>query len=432
MKIILISSFFLFLLSFFSYRKLFNFIILIIMVIIYCSLPELDNFSRFFLLFLILNSSMILTYNKLNLEFDPNTLLILNLISTFLIILSNNLFLLYLLIEIQTFSLFILIGKNKKSIKSIEAALKYFLMGGLSSGLFLLGLVFLYKNNINLDITNFNSLDLNNLGSKLSYLSINLSIIFKLALFPLQFWISDIYEGVNLNILLILSTLPKISLIVIILKIINNNSFYLSFSFFSIIIGSLGAFNQTKINRLIAYSGVANIGFIILSMNLLNSFGFESSLVYIIVYFFTLSSLIIILSSSKNKFIIFLNNSWFNIKPIGLVIVILILSLSGLPPLLGFFSKWLVFLSLVESGKLFLSISIILMTSLSVGFYLRLVKIIFFHNNSSLVKFERILSKPKFLNYNIYIMINFIFIMNIILMLNPNIISLLSSWSLIN
>ena len=339
MKIILISSFFLFLLSFFSYRKLFNFIILIIMVIIYCSLPELDNFSRFFLLFLILNSSMILTYNKLNLEFDPNTLLILNLISTFLIILSNNLFLLYLLIEIQTFSLFILIGKNKKSIKSIEAALKYFLMGGLSSGLFLLGLVFLYKNNINLDITNFNSLDLNNLGSKLSYLSINLSIIFKLALFPLQFWISDIYEGVNLNILLILSTLPKISLIVIILKIINNNSFYLSFSFFSIIIGSLGAFNQTKINRLIAYSGVANIGFIILSMNLLNSFGFESSLVYIIVYFFTLSSLIIILSSSKNKFIIFLNNSWFNIKPIGLVIVILILSLSGLPPLLGFFSK---------------------------------------------------------------------------------------------
>ena len=432
MKIILISSFFLFLLSFFSYRKLFNFIILIIMVIIYCSLPELDNFSRFFLLFLILNSSMILTYNKLNLEFDPNTLLILNLISTFLIILSNNLFLLYLLIEIQTFSLFILIGKNKKSIKSIEAALKYFLMGGLSSGLFLLGLVFLYKNNINLDITNFNSLDLNNLGSKLSYLSINLSIIFKLALFPLQFWISDIYEGVNLNILLILSTLPKISLIVIILKIINNNSFYLSFSFFSIIIGSLGAFNQTKINRLIAYSGVANIGFIILSMNLLNSFGFESSLVYIIVYFFTLSSLIIILSSSKNKFIIFLNNSWFNIKPIGLVIVILILSLSGLPPLLGFFSKWLVFLSLVESGKLFLSRSIILMTSLSVGFYLRLVKIIFFHNNSSLVKFERILSKPKFLNYNIYIMINFIFIMNIILMLNPNIISLLSSWSLIN
>ena len=432
MKIILISSFFLFLLSFFSYRKLFNFIILIIMVIIYCSLPELDNFSRFFLLFLILNSSMILTYNKLNLEFDPNTLLILNLISTFLIILSNNLFLLYLLIEIQTFSLFILIGKNKKSIKSIEAALKYFLMGGLSSGLFLLGLVFLYKNNINLDITNFNSLDLNNLGSKLSYLSINLSIIFKLALFPLQFWISDIYEGVNLNILLILSTLPKISLIVIILKIINNNSFYLSFSFFSIIIGSLGAFNQTKINRLIAYSGVANIGFIILSMNLLNSFGFESSLVYIIVYFFTLSSLIIILSSSKNKFIIFLNNSWFNIKPIGLVIVILILSLSGLPPLLGFFSKWLVFLSLVESGKLFLSISIILMTSLSVGFYLRLVKIIFFHNNSSLVKFERILSKPKFLNYNIYIMINFIFIMNMILMLNPNIISLLSSWSLIN
>jgi NADH-quinone oxidoreductase subunit N len=157
------------------------------MVLIYCSIPELDNLSRFFILFLILNSSMILSYNKLNLEFDPNSLLILNLLSTFLIILSSNLFLLYLLVEIQTFSLFILIGKNKKSIKSIEAALKYFLMGGLSSGLFLLGLVFLYKNNINLDITNFNSLDLNSLGSKLSYLCINLSIIFKLALFPLQF-----------------------------------------------------------------------------------------------------------------------------------------------------------------------------------------------------------------------------------------------------
>jgi NADH:ubiquinone oxidoreductase subunit 2 (subunit N) len=253
-----------------------------------------------------------------------------------------------------------------------------------------------------------------------------------LALFPLQFWISDIYEGVNLNILLILSTLPKISLIVIILKIINNNSFYLGFSLFSIIVGSLGAFNQTKINRLIAYSGVANIGFVVLSMNLLNSFGLESSLVYIIIYFITLSSLIIILSSSRNKFIIFLNNSWFNMKPIGLVIIILILSISGLPPLLGFFSKWLVFLSLVESGKLFLSVVIILMTSLSVGFYLRLIKIIFFHNNSSLVKFEKILSKPKFLNYNIYIIVNFIFIMSMILMLNPNFISLISSWSLIS
>nr|AER54503.1 NADH dehydrogenase subunit 2 [Ectopleura larynx] len=430
MKFIIISSLILFLLSFFSNKKIYNPLIFLIFLSISPLLSnDHNNLIKFFSSFLLINTALLLFYKELDLKFDPNILLILNIFSTLSIIISNNLLLIYFLIEIQTFSLFILIGKNKKSLKSIEAAIKYFLLGGISSGLFLLGLIFLYKNSMSLKIDSFNDLSFLNLNSNLSIICLNLSLIFKLAIFPLHYWISDIYEGVRLNILLLLSSLPKLSLLVVLFKIIDNNSFYLIFSLASIIIGSLGAFNQTKINRLIAYSGVVNIGFILLAMNLINCFGFESSITYLIVYFLTLSSLIIYLSPSKNEFIILLNNTWFNNKFLGIVITVLILSISGLPPFLGFFSKWIIFSSLIQNEKFMISFIVILLTAISVGFYLRLIKIIYLQDKSSFLKFENILLRPKILNFNILILVNLIFLLNLIYLTNPNFLILIASWA---
>ena len=356
-----------------------------------------------------------------NLNFEIFFLNLMVLLGSLMIITSDHLIVIYLGLELQTFSIFILISKNKNSIKSSESALKYFILGTLSSGLFLLGLTFIFYLGLSLNLKELN-LSLNffqELKNIPSFL-ISISLFFKLALFPLHFWIADIYEGSTWEVISSVAIIPKISVLSVILQILHCSDFFLICSILSIIIGTFGAMNQTKMKRLLAYSGISHIGFIMMGLSLLTNQGYESSLIYLIIYIITMLGIFLLIYQtylSGNYYIIELGGLSIINKVLALSWLIFFLSISGIPPLSGFISKWLIIVLLLDYKYVLLSSLVIIFSAISAGYYLRVVKISYFQKKSSFMVWEQILTKNKsdynllsyFLGFSIYITIIIIF-----------------------
>lgn len=356
------------------------------------------------------------------------------LFGSIIIILCDNLIILYLGLELQTFSLFILIAKNRISVKSSESALKYFILGALSSGLFLLGVSFIFSTGLNLNLKEiFINCSYNNSLIKISFSLICLSLFFKLAIFPLHFWIPDIYEGSSWEVISLISTIPKISVLSIILQIISYSDFFITCGLLSIIIGSLGAINQTKMKRLLAYSGIAHVGFIILGIGLLCNESYGASFVYLYIYMISMVgifSLIYISKFSKNYFIIELAGLSTINKVLALTWLIFFLSIGGIPPLAGFISKWFILLTLINFNYLISVLICLVFSAISIGYYLRIIKIIYFQKNSSYFIWENLLKvKETYHNKIVFYILGLVIYITVTLIIHPN--SILNPFCLI-
>lgn len=351
--------------------------------------------------------------------FDVYCLLILVFIGSLILIISDNLLTLYLGLELQTFSIFILIAKNRTSIKSSEAGLKYFMLGAISSGFYLLSLVllFLYGFSLNIkDILFFS-------GDYIIFISITLiclSMCFKLSLFPFHFWIPDIYEGSSWDILMLISTLPKISVICIIIQILINSSVLLSFSLLSIGIGTLGALNQSKLKRFLAYSGISHMGFIILGYVILSQSNMIIGSLYLIIYILTMLSLLMLIINNniKNDYIIELGGLKFTNKILAITLILLILSVAGIPPLSGFISKWYLIWIIIENKYNISSVIVILFSAIGLGYYLRIVKTVYFQKKGSYFLWKNILEDNSSNQDLPYLSLGFMFFITLFLIFN--------------
>ena len=301
-------------------------------------------------------------------------------IGSLTIILTDNLFVLYLGLELQTFPIFILISKNRLWLKSSEAGLKYFILGALSSGVFLLGSSLIYAKGLSLNI----NLLWNSFNEECSFywVMILLPLLFKLGVAPLHFWVPDIYEGSNWRTIGILSTISKLSVIYLVFQIQPITKLLLLSSSISIIIGVLGALNQTKLKRLLGYSGITHIGFLILLFSSLTSQFLLLPNFYLFTYMIGLVVLVYLfvkLNLTKDSYLIELQNKQTQLE--NVIIIILILSLAGIPPLSGFIGKWILFVSLLDSNYIFICIVCVIFSFIGAVYYLRLVKLIYFNKN---------------------------------------------------
>ena len=346
------------------------------------------------------------------------------LIGSIIIITHSHLIYIYIGLELQTFSTLILIAKNKFSIKSIEASIKYFILGAISSGIYLLGVYFLYYYNSSLDLT-INKLSIDNPVIIAAFSLIMITFLFKLSIAPFHFWIMDIYEGSTWKIISIVSTIPKISAFSILVEILTNTESIILCALLSIITGTLGAINQNKLKRLIAYSTVSNLGIILTGLVISNNIGIEISLFYLVVYTLislSLFILIINLTNWKNDFIIELGGFQLSNKSILLTWLVVILSISGFPPLAGFINKWFIIWQLLSFDYFFFSIVIILFSVLSFVYYLRIIKILFFEENDIILNWNKILLPRPTNNYS-YInntFLGYLIFFSIMLIINPN------------
>lgn len=419
-----------------------------------------DNLSFFFKFAVLLTSfiCILFSWNYCEYEnikvFEYLLLLLLSIVGILTIISSYDLITMYLAIELQSLCFYIVTNLKFYSNFSIEAGLKYFILGALSSGILLFGCSLLYGFT---GLTNF--LDLNILfyyytledfnfnhykGALIGIIFIYCGILFKIGIVPFHMWVSDIYEGSPTNITFFFAIVPQISILSLLLRL--NIIFiyaylkylYIFFMFLAILtilVGTLGAIYQTKLKRILAYSGISNMGYILTAALTVNIESIYSIVFYIIVYNMVTMGLWILLLSFRNesnliKFkeigdIVLLFNSN---KYMSIILFIFLFSAMGIPPMLGFFSKLFILLNVIELKMYFFAIFLIILNSIGVIYYLRFIKVMYFSVSNKFLFLTTIsYIKALFLIFLAYLNIFFFFYPNHILLLIHNLILFLFS-----
>ena len=354
-------------------------------------------------------------------SWDNFFLILMIMLGSFVIVLSNNLILVYLGLELQTFSLFVLISGNRSSIKGKEASLKYFILGALSSGLFLLAVSILYYNTQSISVESLNQFS--GCYQEWNFLKtiLLLSVFFKLSLFPLHFWIPDIYEGSDLYVVLLIGSLPKISILGFLFQLELFHYIFYGCCLGSIVVGTFGAINQTKIKRLLAYSGITHMGLCLLAFSLFFKGGISCSLNYIIIYIINFSPVIILIFlnvPTKESIAGLSGYSTINMS-LGLSWCLLLLSMAGLPPLSGFLIKWWVILIMFVNEFNFIGLFCIILSAIGFVYYLRISKIIYLDKPHSYNIWNTVLSSNDE-NYLNKVLLGFLFYFCLLFIINPN------------
>jgi NADH-quinone oxidoreductase subunit N len=317
-----------------------------------------------------------------------------------LLVSSFNLFGAYVSLEGLTFSLYILAGMNYNSQNSIEAGIKYFCLGALSSGLLLFGiaLLFIITKTLNFAELRYLFQELDQLPRLLSF---SLTFIFfgfwfKLSIFPCHVWAPDVYEGVLTPVTLFFATVVKLSIFsffVRVLFFLLGTRLFLTFwqplilfvAAGSIVFGALGALVQTKLKRFVGYTAINQMGYLFIGLSSGSSLGLQSSFVFLYVYLITtllLFAILLYVSDSRTGadvlFINQLNTFGQQHRNLSLILAIVLFSMAGIPPLAGFFGKFFLLFSAHQSGNHSLVFLGLVMNVISGFYYLQIVKCLFF------------------------------------------------------
>lgn len=426
---------------------------------IYSGLFQITLFTQLFDIVIVLTGSVILiAWPLINHKFIDNNLelneanqnilsinnyrikysiiVLISTLGSLLLVSSSNLITLYLSLELQSFGVYILASLYRHSELAISAGLKYFLLGSLASCIILLGcgLIYTFTGLTNLEsiYSMISVIDNNNnilLGFSLGLILIFIGLLFKIAAAPLHNWAPDVYADSATIITTWLTIIPKISIFLILFEIqthinlieniniiselnplnniINNNSLWsknllLISSLLSLLIGTILGLAQSKLKRLLAYSTISHVGFILLALAINSEQSIEALIFYIIQYTITnLNTFLIIILFGyiiKNSFrdliqsimvedetgtendinyISELKGQFFLNPVLSISLTICLFSMAGIPPLIGFFSKQFVLYSAIQNGYYFMSIIAIIVSIISASYYLKLIKIIF-------------------------------------------------------
>ncbi|MFN3996109.1 MAG: NADH-quinone oxidoreductase subunit N, partial [bacterium] len=324
-----------------------------------------DIYFKFFLIFLSIIYLIYSNFYVNKMHFNDFEYLIL----LFFIILSFNYFIIvtdiisfYLLLEIQSFGFYLLTALNKKNQYSIESGLKYFVLSSFSSIILLFGFSFLYGITGTLNINDFYLFFLNVIWNDYSVviyifniLLVTLAIFFKLYVAPFHIWISDIYQGAPTSSTAFFATITSFPLFYFFSKFylifFSIMEFYLYYFIFisvilSMLIGSFSALYQKKIKRLVAFSSVGSIGYILIGFLEENPILLSNAFNYFIIYIINIISIFIVflnLYLKKSNFFLerfsMLSNFITKNKLFGLIIVCFFFTASGMPPFSLFFAK---------------------------------------------------------------------------------------------
>lgn len=334
---------------------------------------------------------------------------------------TSDLISLFLSIELQSYGLYIISTLYRDSESATASGLTYFLLGGLSSCFILLGSTLLYvkSGTTKLDdlymitnISEFHSDGLNDLNLPLIILAVG--FLFKVSAAPFHFWSPDVYDGLPTIVTTYVAIIAKISIFVFLLRLVYYTDFdssdftwkniLLLSSLLSLIIGSVLGLTQFRIKRLYAYSTISHVGFILLALSINSPESIKSFIFYLLQYSISnLNAFMILISvgfslyiyvydNKDKKYLIEPNNSpiqlinqmkgYFYINPyMSLSFAVTIFSFIGIPPMIGFFAKQMVLSAALDNGYIFISLVAILTSVVGAGYYLNLIKQIFFHPN---------------------------------------------------
>lgn len=332
-----------------------------------------------------------------------------------MVMISANHFLsVYIGIELLSLSLYAMVALNRDSIASTEAAMKYFVLGALASGLLLYGMSMIYGATGTLEISAIAERLFNGQANKtilgFGVVFLVAGIAFKLGVVPFHMWIPDVYHGAPTAVTLFIASAPKLAAFAIVIRMLVNGLIVASadwqamliiLSVLSMAVGNFAAIAQTNLKRMLAYSAISHMGFMLLGMVTgvvggdarfaLNAY--SSSMFYVITYVLTSAGtfgMILLLAragfeSDEISDFAGLNkrSPWF-----AALMMMMMFSMAGVPFFVGFFAKFSVLQAVVAAGYLWLAIAAVLFSLVGAYYYLRVVKVMYFDPPANAARIE--------------------------------------------
>ncbi len=363
-----------------------------------------DPFAVFFKVLVLMASALTLVISQDYMErqgiarFEYAILVIFATLGMMIMVSASNLLSLYLGLEMQSLSLYVIATFNRDDERSTEAGLKYFVLGAVASGMLLYGSSLVYGFAGTTDFAALGALFADghgphaSLGLIVGIVFILAGLSFKVSAVPFHMWTPDVYEGAPTPVTAFFSVGPKIAAIALFIRVMIGpfgdltqhwQQIIILISVASMLLGAFAAINQTNIKRLMAYSSIGHVGYALIGLAVADEAGIRGIMIYMAVYLFmNIGAFACILTMRRGERMVENISDLAGMSKshpmIAAAIAVFMFSMAGIPPLAGFFSKLYIFFAAVDAGFYGLAIIGVLSSVVGAFYYLRVIKVVYF------------------------------------------------------
>ncbi len=371
-----------------------------------------DGFARFAKVAILLSGAAVLVMSQEYmarrglLRFEYPVLVVLSVIGMMMMVSAGDLIALYMGLELQSLALYVVASLRRDSARSTEAGLKYFVLGALSSGLLLYGASLVYGYS---GTTLFSGIIAaageghTSLGLLLGLVFMISGLAFKVSAVPFHMWTPDVYEGSPTPVTAFFATAPKMAAMGLFARLMHDafggvtgdwGQVIALISVLSMFLGAIAAIGQTNIKRLMAYSSIAHMGYALMGLAAGTQFGVQALLIYMAIYItMNIGTFAFILSMERDGAPVTdirSLNLYARAEPgRALAMLILLFSLAGVPPLVGFFGKFYVLRAAYDAGLAWLAIAGVIASVIGAFYYLRIVFFMYFGQEGETLQANR-------------------------------------------
>lgn len=323
-----------------------------------------------------------------------------SIVGMMLMVSANNLLMLYLGLELLSLCLYALVAFNRDNSNASEAAMKYFVLGAIASGMLLYGMSILYGLSGSLQLSEIavavsqaaEADNAQNIGMIFGLVFVVVALAFKLGAVPFHMWMPDVYHGSPTAVTALIGTAPKLAGFAMIMRLMVEalgglqadwQQMIIVLSVLSLAVGNIIAIAQSNIKRMLAYSTISHVGFILLGIIAGTSEGYSSAMFYTISYaLMSLGGFGVIMLMARQGFeadnisdLAGLNqrSPWF-----AFIMMILMLSMAGIPPTVGFWAKLAVLTAVVDVDLVWMAVIAVFFSIIGIFYYLRIIKVMYF------------------------------------------------------
>ena len=359
-----------------------------------------DGFARFAKVVILLSAAAVLVMSvdymrrRDLMKFEYPILIVLAVVGMMMMVSSGNLMSLYMGLELQSLSLYVVASFRRDSVKSTEAGMKYFVLGALSSGLLLYGASLVYGYTGSTDFATIIQAAGHggSIGLMIGLVLVIAGLAFKVSAVPFHMWTPDVYEGSPTPVTAFFATAPKVAAMALFARVMHDafgnakadwQQVIVLISFLSMFLGAVAAIGQTNIKRLMAYSSIAHMGYALMGLAAGTAYGVEAMLMYMTFY--------VIMNIGTFAFIMTMEKDGQPVTDIqslnllaktkpgkALAVMVLMVSLAGIPGTIGFFGKLYVLQAAYGAGLLWLAIAGVIASVIGAYYYLRIIYLMWF------------------------------------------------------
>jgi NADH-quinone oxidoreductase subunit N len=364
-----------------------------------------DPFAHFAKMLILVSAAVVLVMGQTNmaamglLKFEYPILIALSVVGMMLMVSSGDLILLYMGLELQSLALYVVATMNRDSLKSTEAGLKYFILGALASGLLLYGASLTYGyagTTLFAGIISTISEDGMSIGLLMGLAFMLAGLAFKISAVPFHMWTPDVYEGAPTPVTAFFATAPKVAAMALIARVVHDafgaapgdwSQIIALLAVASMFVGAIAAIGQRDLKRLMAYSSISHMGFAMVGLASGTTEGVQAMLIYMAIYvIMSIGVFAFMLTMARDGRAVTDIESLRQLSKVeplkALALLILMFSLAGVPPLLGFFGKFAVLMAAVNAGLTWLAIAGVIASVIGAFYYLRIVYYMYFGADS--------------------------------------------------